>query len=287
MYLDEIMDTQATTLSEQTPLEEIVGIVQKAKTCDFPVVDANYNFRGMLYERDLLKVFYEGITPEKQGSLKEISDLRNLSTEMHKITAGQIMTSPVKTFSSEELIVRAGAMILFENLKIVPVVQGTRLVGMITPARIFSEINRQFEVQWSRKEGSEEKQISGADKRFFERIAFKVPMAYKVFKTAEGVATVGSGKIGSTVDASAGGLMGLVQENIPLNTELQVALDLYRNDEPVRMLCRVVRCLPAKEPGFYNLGLMFLSISPEERRRMNKYLERISGGQKSGPETKS
>ncbi len=282
MRLAEIMNTQAVTVFEGTELEEIVALISENGVTDFAVVNANYDFQGMIYESDLLRVLYPGMDTKKIENINELEDLGGARPGIWKTKAGELMTRKVRTFSVSDSTVRTGAVLLLENIRIAPVLEGRRLAGTVTQSHVFEQLIQKFEKTEIPEEETlpqEQKKESqaggGADRRFFRRVPFVVPMAYKIIKNSQGQAVASEGKIGKTVDASAGGVMALVEEALPLQSLLQVALDFYRNEQPVRLMCRVVRCLPAPESGFFRAGLMYLSISPEERRRMNRYLDDI------------
>lgn len=117
-----------------------------------------------------------------------------------------------------------------------------------------------------------EKNSSETNLRFFQRAPLSVPIAYKVLRNAKNQPVVCEGQMGLTMDVSAAGMKILTREELALNTIAQIALDFYANDQPFIIDCRVVRCIPSKEKGFFELGLMYLSISAEERRRMNAYV---------------
>jgi len=82
------------------------------------------------------------------------------------------------------------------------------------------------------------------------------------------------GKIARTLNVSAGGLLILTKEALSPGQSLNVALDIYQNDQPIRMVCRIVRCLPSQQPGAYEVGLMFVAIGIDERRRLAAHFEK-------------
>lgn len=287
MRVEEIMDVQAVPIHENTTLDEIGLLVVRNRTSDFPVVNTDYEFRGMVYEQNLLKALYRDGNIEK---LEGIRDFMDLDPAVKKITAGQIMTCSVKTLSAEESIVRAGATLLLEKQHLAAVLRGTRLAGIVTQSRIFEELMKGFEKcsasEKSVKEGEQKgKNEEGPEMRFFERTPLELPFAYKLIKDPNGKVIASDGKIGKTMDASAGGLMVLIQEGLPADAVLDIAMDLYQNDQPVRMVCRVVRCVPSKTPGFFQAGIMYVSVAPEERRRINRYLADLIQKKKAQPDS--
>ena len=110
------------------------------------------------------------------------------------------------------------------------------------------------------------------DQRFFPRASLVIPAAYKILKDAQGNPVNLDIKMSETADVSAVGMRLRVKEEVVLNSLVQVALDFYRNDQPIRIDCLVVRCTPSKEAGTFDAGLMFVNISNEERRKMNSYV---------------
>jgi len=114
------------------------------------------------------------------------------------------------------------------------------------------------------------------NKRFFGRASLGVSVAYKlILRDGQGQP---KGMIAQTINVSAGGLLILTKEPLPLNESLNVALDLYQNNQPIRMICRIVRCLPSKNEGSFEVGLMFVSMGVDERRRLQAHIDKQSSG---------
>ena len=110
------------------------------------------------------------------------------------------------------------------------------------------------------------------NKRFFKRTRLEVSVAYKLIR-GDGQGQPG-GMIAQTINVSAGGLLILTKEPLPLNETLNVALDIYQNNKPIRMICRIVRCQPSKNEGSFEVGLMFVLLGIEERRRLKEHVEK-------------
>ena len=63
------------------------------------------------------------------------------------------------------------------------------------------------------------------------------------------------------------------KESLKRGTLLNIAFDIFKEDRPIKRLCRVTRCAESKKSGFYDIGVMFLAMSASEIQKLEKYLE--------------
>ena len=79
-----------------------------------------------------------------------------------------------------------------------------------------------------------------------------------------------------TKDLSDEGVRCLSPVSFPVATELSVELGLTRGSEPVTIKGRLAwfRSLPYSEQ--FDLGIVFTEVSPQTKRRLSTYLERLS-----------
>ena len=80
-----------------------------------------------------------------------------------------------------------------------------------------------------------------------------------------------------TKDLSVGGLRCISPELFPVSSELSIELVLSNGEEPftVRGQTRWFRMIPNSDQ-FY-VGISFLELSPQNKRRLSVYLERLAG----------
>lgn len=296
MSLKDFIDEQINAIDHSTTLAELVQLMKSHAITDCPVINSDDVLLGIVYQKDLLRAVY------KNTELKNASDadLVRLAAEYAEKTVADIMTSDIIFANESDSVFNVGSKMVRTSLSSLPVVKNGKFIGMVSQSKIFAEIMERA----SRQEGPEEQtennaggididdalaaakkaagtapapakpasDLSGPNKRFFKRVDMAIPVAYK----ATNLEGEREGRIAQTVNVSAGGMMILIKENLPANTMLEVALDIYQNQQPLRSTCRVVRCMPAGQPGHFNAGLLFLAMPVEERKKIIKYLDEKS-----------
>ena len=78
-----------------------------------------------------------------------------------------------------------------------------------------------------------------------------------------------------TKDISAGGLLFVSHEPIPVGSILELKIELFNKDEPIECLARVVRI--EEEGSKYNIAACFLDITGSQRSMLNKYVAAQEG----------
>lgn len=281
MIAQEVMDPKIVTVHERATLEEVFEMARVRGTSDFVVVDSDLNYCGMLFENELLNKLYS--ETEKISSSSNVEFHKILNEELRRIPVRQFMRSGLRGFGPHETIERMAERMLFERIpKMAVVDHGSKVVGVVSLGKILSNLMSQLPKQDSAqpdvrpvKEGSRKPETEDAqNKRFFQRVPLGVAVAYRRVQGDD--QEVPEGRLAQTINISAGGLLILTNEKLTSGQTLNVALDLYQNNQPLRMVCRIVRCQTSKREGCFEVGLMFVSIGIDERRRIEEHLKKQS-----------
>ena len=275
MFAKEVMDSSIVTVNERATLEEVLEMARVHKTADFVIVDSDLNYCGMLFEAELLKRLYS--ETEKNTSSGQAGLHKSLKDELRRVPVRALMRSGLRAFALHETVESMAELMLFERISKMAVVdQGAKVVGIVSLSRILSnlwdQLAKQSPVVPAEPRKSEAEDVK--NKRFFQRVPFGAPLAYR--RVQKDDREVSEGKIAQAINVSAGGLLILTQEKLPPEQTLNVALDLYQNNNPLRTVCRIVRCLPSKREGYFEVGLMFIAIGIDERRRLEEHLKKQS-----------
>jgi c-di-GMP-binding flagellar brake protein YcgR len=117
-------------------------------------------------------------------------------------------------------------------------------------------------------------QVPGAERRIYSRLAKKVNLRYKVFESKEELAKRGltHEQLSVTKDISAGGLLFLSDEQIPIDSIVELKVELPGKERPIECLGRVIRVEAVKD-GTYNIAACFLDIATADKARLSKYVE--------------
>ncbi len=83
--------------------------------------------------------------------------------------------------------------------------------------------------------------------------------------------------LGYLSDLSLDGAMIITEDPLPVNEELQLRFDLpdpqMFNAHILNLAARVARCNPDISPSFYNIGLEFEDVTPEQAAILEKMMD--------------
>jgi CBS domain-containing protein len=133
----EIMETDWPTLEPQSTIENAIKLFAEAQISGAPVVSEG-RLLGIITEGDLI---FQDADIKAPGFLDILGGLIPLgSTEEYRrevlksagVTVDEVMTDDVTTVTPKTTLVEAATVMVDKRRKILPVVEGERLVGVIT-----------------------------------------------------------------------------------------------------------------------------------------------------------
>ena len=125
MHVKDLMSNDVLSMREDESIAKARAIMNVARIRHVPVVDREGDFVGLITHRDILAVTVSrlaDITPEIQADLDE------------GIKARDIMNSDVCTVGPDTRLNEAANTLLRHKYGCLPVLDGRRLLGMITEA---------------------------------------------------------------------------------------------------------------------------------------------------------
>ncbi|MDP3919458.1 MAG: CBS domain-containing protein [Candidatus Omnitrophota bacterium] len=281
--VQDIMESDVITVRTETTVKEVYALMSQYGLGDFPVIDINNKFKGMIYEEHLLKHLY----PKKElmsDSLMGLLDMQAATSKSRYTMVSEIMATEIDVIPHDQDILLVGAKLLTAKARVLPVVQIERVVGTVSQTQVFKALMEFYFPTVSSVTaaemmdyvaGNEDRNPhSGKDQRLFHRMPVKMDVAYRIADTSGRPLGENKGQIAHSVNVSAGGMLLATREELPRHTLLELAFDLSRK-ETIKRLARVVRCRSSIERGVYHAGIMFLAMSTEERIRIEKYLSII------------
>lgn len=113
------------------------------------------------------------------------------------------------------------------------------------------------------------------DRRTFFRLDIETRIDYKVIKIKpkEFKQSDEIDYISNTKDISAGGLVFVSNDPLPLGAILELRISLLDEDKPMQCLARVVRVEERVTDNIYNIAVCFLDVSGVDRNRLDKYIQ--------------
>jgi len=138
MRVEEIMHTDWPTLGLESTVEEAIKLFAEARISGAPVVDGEGRLLGILTEGDLIFQDADVKAPgflDILGGIVPLGDTDEYRREALKsagVTVGEVMTDDPVTVTTEATLAEAATTMAERRKKILPVVEGGRLVGVIT-----------------------------------------------------------------------------------------------------------------------------------------------------------
>ncbi|MHC1783018.1 MAG: CBS domain-containing protein [Anaerolineaceae bacterium] len=128
MLVGKRMSSPVITVHPDATLEEALNLMKSEHIRRLPVVDSNGNLIGIVSERQLLAA-----SPSEATTLS-VYEIKGL---MNKVTIDKIMTTKVFTVTADMPVEDAARMMADQKIGGMPVVEGTKIVGMITETDVF------------------------------------------------------------------------------------------------------------------------------------------------------
>lgn len=145
-----IMEKVFVSASPDTSIFDLVHMFVKHKISAIPIVDDEENLVGIITDADLLykkikphvphyvnllgaSIYYNGISEYDKGFKKLMA-----------CTADAMMTKDVIIASPDADVEQIAGVMVAEHLKVIPIVDGRRVVGIITRSNIISELYREY-----------------------------------------------------------------------------------------------------------------------------------------------
>jgi acetoin utilization protein AcuB len=127
MFVSDWMTKEVFTASPETGISEVIKMMKEHRVRHIPVVEKD-RLVGMLSDR-LIKEY----TPSKATTL----DIWELNYLLEKMKAKEVMSTNVIMSPPNTPIEKAAMILLDENIGCLPIVEGDRLVGIISDKDIF------------------------------------------------------------------------------------------------------------------------------------------------------
>ena len=137
LRVGEIMETDWPTLGAESTVEDAIKLFAEARVSGAPVVEDG-RLIGIITEGDLIFQDAEIKAPgflDILGGIVPLGNTEEYRREVLKsagVTVGEVMTEDPITVAPEATLAEAATVMAEERKKLLPVVEGERLAGVIT-----------------------------------------------------------------------------------------------------------------------------------------------------------
>ena len=126
----DIMEKVFVTADPSTTVLDLIQLFIKNKITSIPIVNDDGTLAGIVTDADLL---YKKIKPHK--SFKKLM----------ASTAKELMTKDVIIAAPDADVEQLAGVMVAEHLKVIPIVDNKRCVGVVTRRSILEEMHREYE----------------------------------------------------------------------------------------------------------------------------------------------
>ena len=144
LLVRDIMVEKVISVSRETTLKEVANLLYKHRVGAMPVVDSAGTVVGQISNRDLIRA----ALPDYKALINNLSmapdvmPFDDLLKAAEKKNVGEIMNPELATTTEDTPVVELAALMIFKNLRMVPVVRDSKLVGVVVISDIVSKIIR-------------------------------------------------------------------------------------------------------------------------------------------------
>jgi acetoin utilization protein AcuB len=128
VFVRERMSPNPVTIDAQSTITEALRVMRENQVRRLPVLDEQGDLIGIVSEKDLL---YASPSPATSLSIYEMHDL------LSRLKVSELMTTELITVTPGTLLEEAARVMADNKIGGLPVVEGRRLVGIITETDIF------------------------------------------------------------------------------------------------------------------------------------------------------
>lgn len=133
MRVSELMSKNVETIEETSSCRDAVERMVRAKIRHLPVVDRLGRLVGVVTDRDLRHHLFEPTVLSRVGSV-------SVDRLLAAVPVARVMSSPVVTVQADEPLETAARMMLEDKVGSIPVLEGDRIVGIITETDLLRRV---------------------------------------------------------------------------------------------------------------------------------------------------
>lgn len=135
MQVRDLMTRQVVSIGASESCQEAVALMYRLKVRHLPVVDGNGTLVGIVTDRDLRHHFFKP---------RVFAELGVFSVEqvLKAVPVSEVMSAPVTTTTPTEDLLDAARLMIEDKLGSLPVVEGGRVVGIVTETDLLRQLCR-------------------------------------------------------------------------------------------------------------------------------------------------
>jgi acetoin utilization protein AcuB len=130
-HVRDVMTKDPITIDPEAPLETAAAVMQERQVRHLPVVDEAGRLVGLIGDRDLRgALLAPALTEYLSGAAQR--RLRGIAAALENLRVRDAMTWDAVTIDPQAPVARAAALMFEARIGCLPVVEGQRLIGIVT-----------------------------------------------------------------------------------------------------------------------------------------------------------
>lgn len=135
----DVMTRAPITIDPEAPVETALAVMREREIRHLPVVDDGGRLVGIVTDRDVRSAIFGPALPEYLSS-EQRARLRSLTVPLANVRVRDMMTWGAVTIDLEAPVAQAAAVMAQGRFGSLPVVDGDRLVGIVTESDVLKAL---------------------------------------------------------------------------------------------------------------------------------------------------
>lgn len=142
MKVRDVVIKKVITIESGQTLEQVARVLVTNNISGAPVVDKSGKLIGMISEKDLFRALY----PDVRDILRDIKlwlskeKIKFRVAAKRKVAVDDLMAKKVIAVSENDPVLKVGSLMLTAKIHRLPVVRGSKLVGIVSRRDIFRKL---------------------------------------------------------------------------------------------------------------------------------------------------
>ena len=134
MLIRDVVSNDAVSVSKNDSLRKVVSQMVLTNSASVPVVDADKNLIGVVTVRDIMMPLYpqQGDYVHDTLAARDFEAMEDGYASVLQKTVADVMTANPVSVALDDPILKALSFMGLRNLRRIPVVDGAKLVGVVT-----------------------------------------------------------------------------------------------------------------------------------------------------------
>jgi CBS domain-containing protein len=135
MLVREVMSSPAVHVSPESPLKEVLGLLDEHQITSLPVLDEDGHLVGVISEADVLR---DSVLPDRRAHERSVE----LTVPPSPMRVTDVMTHLAVSVAPDDDVADAVELLVDTQMKSLPVVSYGRVVGMLSRRDVISVLAR-------------------------------------------------------------------------------------------------------------------------------------------------